>query len=337
MSLRRVARACRACAPSVTVRLSCTARGAPLFRVAGALARAREFPRASWPVGLLPSAFLSCSLPWATSTGSLPTGSFLAATRSRRFLCCPLRHVEVVAHGADVRLLLAASRGLRAHVLRALLRQGARFTFAAESLLAALVGSLPPDLAASLTRVARVEAPPIEIAVDAARSAKLRAACDLGPGQILAVSVGRLVPEKRVSLAIAAADCAGGRVRLVIVGDGPERPSLEQIARASSAPVAFAGRVPRPLALAWIRAADVLVHTSAAEGAPTAPREARAIGIPVVACPAGDIAAWARVDPGIAICAPSPMAVAEAILGLSGCRARKQNGTERTCILRGFG
>jgi glycosyltransferase involved in cell wall biosynthesis len=169
-----------------------------------------------------------------------------------------------------------------------------------------------------LASVARVEAPALDVPIDLQASAQLRASCGLKPGQILAVSVGRLVPKKRVDLAIAAAEHARGRARLVIVGDGPERERLEKRATrmgVSSAQVTFAGLAPRPLALAWIRASDVLVHLSEAEGAPTAVREARSMGVPVVACPAGDIAAWARTDPGIVLCAPSAAAVADAILG----------------------
>jgi teichuronic acid biosynthesis glycosyltransferase TuaC len=48
-------------------------------------------------------------------------------------------------------------------------------------------------------------------------------------------------------------------------------------------------------------AADVLVSASREEGAPTVVREARALGVPVVAVPCGDLATWAAADPGIAL------------------------------------
>ena len=44
---------------------------------------------------------------------------------------------------------------------------------------------------------------------------------------------------------------------------------------------------------------SALLHTSSAEGAPTVIREARALGVPVVACAAGDVASWAESDDGI--------------------------------------
>jgi glycosyltransferase involved in cell wall biosynthesis len=54
-------------------------------------------------------------------------------------------------------------------------------------------------------------------------------------------------------------------------------------------------------ALAWISCADYLVSASRLEGAPTAVREARALGVPVVAAPSGDLMEWARTDAGIEI------------------------------------
>ena len=49
--------------------------------------------------------------------------------------------------------------------------------------------------------------------------------------------------------------------------------------------------------LRWIAAADLLISTSLEEGAPTAVREAVALGVDVVACPAGDLEAWAESEP----------------------------------------
>jgi teichuronic acid biosynthesis glycosyltransferase TuaC len=68
---------------------------------------------------------------------------------------------------------------------------------------------------------------------------------------------------------------------LVVVGDGPERSRLEALARARGVDARFVGRVPRDEALAWIGAADVLIHASEAEGLSTVVREAEALGTPV--------------------------------------------------------
>src|SRR5262249_47302471 len=112
-------------------------------------------------------------------------------------------------------------------------------------------------------------------------------------GERIAVVVGRLTeckePEQAMWIAARHAD------RVVVIGDGP----LEERLRRSAPDAVFCGKLLRPDALAWIAAADVLVSASRAEGAPTAVREARALGTPVLAFPAGDIAERAARDPGI--------------------------------------
>jgi glycosyltransferase involved in cell wall biosynthesis len=84
-------------------------------------------------------------------------------------------------------------------------------------------------------------------------------------------------------------------VSVIVVGDGPESPAL----RAAFPNVRFAGHVPRPTARAFIAAANVLVSASRDEGAPSVVREARALGVPVVALAAGDMSEWAKSDPGL--------------------------------------
>ena len=98
---------------------------------------------------------------------------------------------------------------------------------------------------------------------------------------------------------------------LTLIGDGPERAALEK--QVEGAAVTFTGALPRREALAWVAAADVLLHPSAVEAAPTVVREARALGVPVVACDAGDVAAWARDDAGIRVAAASPDGLARAL------------------------
>ena len=73
----------------------------------------------------------------------------------------------------------------------------------------------------------------------------------------------------------------GSRLHGLLVGDGPERPRLQALARRYGVPVTFAGPqadVPRVLA-----AADVSVHLSSAEGFSNSVIEALACGLPVVA------------------------------------------------------
>jgi teichuronic acid biosynthesis glycosyltransferase TuaC len=186
--------------------------------------------------------------------------------------------IEVVSHGGDVRLLEAMPRAIRLAFVDRLAGRVSTWTFVSRTLLDDLARTLDPRTCLRLERVARVEAPPIEL--PDVREAIARRRAELGEARV-AVCVARLVASKRVDRAIAHA--AGGAVDvLVVVGDGPERPRLESLARRSSIAVRFVGAVDRPDALAWIGAADVVLHASEAEGLSTVLREAEAFGTPVV-------------------------------------------------------
>ena len=66
-------------------------------------------------------------------------------------------------------------------------------------------------------------------------------------------------------------------------------------------PTRFVGRRSRPEALLDLCCADLLVHPSTQEGAPTVIREARALGVPVVCCACGDVETWAEGDDGLLV------------------------------------
>lgn len=220
--------------------------------------------------------------------------------------------LEVVAHGADVRLLLRLPGVATTAIVEALLSRGATFRFASAALRAELGRSLPVTVRERLSSRSSVEPPPLDVTSDRARAERLRERLALSKGDSLAVCVGRIVPSKRVDLAIAAAGAIPG-AKLVVIGDGPALAALE----ASTDPrrVVFTRLVTRDRALDWIAAADVLIHPSAEEGAPSVVREARALGVPVVACRAGDVGAWAEVDPGIRVAEPTAEALATALRG----------------------
>ena len=290
------------------------AGGGTLFAWPGAIARAREAPwrlpaAGVFAVGALRRLSAVSPVDRVVAHWIVPCAFPLALAGSAGS-GAPL---EVVAHGADVRLLLGAPRPVREGVLGALLRRGARFTFAAAALRDALGRSVGPGLAEALAARACVEPPAIDVPDVTVRAAALRASLGLGAGERLAVAAGRLIPSKRVGLAIEAARAAG--VRLVVVGDGPEQAALARDAAAVGAAVTFTGALPRREALAWIAAADVLLHPSAVEAAPTVIREARALGVPVVACDAGDVAAWAAEDEGILVVEGTAAAFARALAG----------------------
>jgi glycosyltransferase involved in cell wall biosynthesis len=102
------------------------------------------------------------------------------------------------------------------------------------------------------------------------------------------ICVGRLAPEKGqhgLIEAFAAMRARGDDAELVLVGDGPDKDSLEkQIeARGLQSSVIMRGRLPEPETLAEIAASDVLVLASFMEGLPVVLMEAMALGLPVIA------------------------------------------------------
>lgn len=102
------------------------------------------------------------------------------------------------------------------------------------------------------------------------------------------VTVGRLVAWKQIDHLIEAlgeCDAAG----LVIVGDGPERHRLEEIAgdRQLADRVYFAGQRSKAETLSLMAACDVFVLNSTYEGFPHVVLEAMCVGLPVVATAVG--------------------------------------------------
>lgn len=197
---------------------------------------------------------------------------------------------EVVCHGADVRLLCALPRHVRVEVVRATIRRADRVRFVATSLRAALVSSLPAPLADALLARSTVEPPAVDVSERSGRA--------LPQGRYV-VGAGRFVRDKRYAWAIEAAHEAD--VPLWLLGDGPEEQALRALATRLGAEVRFSGRLSRRDTLGLLSGARALVHPSAKEAAPTVVLEARALGVPVVATAAGDIARWAERDDGVQV------------------------------------
>lgn len=197
--------------------------------------------------------------------------------------------LEAVAHGGDVRLLAALPAVLRRHVSRVWLQRELSIRCTSLELQEQLLACTSQALRSRL----RVQAMELELPCRPQRAAARR---QLGIEDCarLVLLVARLVPEKRVAEALAAVAYLPG-VQVVVVGGGP----LQRELSARFSGVGFTGELPRPLALQWIAAADVVVSASRLEGSPTALREARALGVPVVACVAGDLRQRALDDPGL--------------------------------------
>jgi len=194
---------------------------------------------------------------------------------------------RVVVHGSDARLLLALPPRLRGHILRSLLDAGVRFRCVSNELRIALAKVDSRMEGAACVQPSSISVPEI------ARSVARRE-LDVDDNEFLAVVVGRLVSSKRVAEALTQAPVPAN-CRWMVIGDGPQLAELR-----SRFPAArFLGQQPRPETLRWIAAANVLVHASSREGAPTVIREARALGTEVWCANVGDVADWALTDPGI--------------------------------------
>jgi glycosyltransferase involved in cell wall biosynthesis len=149
--------------------------------------------------------------------------------------------------------------------------------------------------------------------------AKLRNELGLPPDAKVILSVGRLSHEKGHSDLIAAFTLLrnqlfGETLRLVLVGDGPERGKLEQQARASSAQkeILFTGH--RDDAKRFYGIANVFALPSYSEGTPNVLLESMAAGVPVVTTWVGGIPELAADTENALLVAPKkPKAMADAL------------------------
>jgi phosphatidylinositol alpha 1,6-mannosyltransferase len=105
---------------------------------------------------------------------------------------------------------------------------------------------------------------------------------ELAPdGELIVGYVGRLAPEKHVELL--AGVCGLPGVRVVVVGDGPSRPGLEEALPGA----AFLGRRTGDDLARIFASLDVFAHTGPFETFCQTVQEAMASGVPVVAPAAG--------------------------------------------------
>lgn len=116
----------------------------------------------------------------------------------------------------------------------------------------------------------------------------IRAKFGCGPEDLLMGYIGRMAPEKNLGALLDAAEIILPRlphVRLLMVGDGPSRQSLQD--RAAAMPfgdrIHFAGRVEHAVIPMYDAALDLFITPSMFEVQPLSFAEAMAAGTPVVA------------------------------------------------------
>jgi glycosyltransferase involved in cell wall biosynthesis len=136
---------------------------------------------------------------------------------------------------------------------------------------------------------------------------------------VKAVTVGRLVPWKRVDGLLELLKDVPD-LGLVVVGEGPERPRLERLARdlEVSDRVYLAGQRSRKDALGLMAACDLFALNSTYEGFPHVVLEAMALGLPVIATAVGG----------------TPEVVAH---GVTGLLVEPRNGTLERALRRVLG
>lgn len=173
-------------------------------------------------------------------------------------------------------------------------------------------------------------APPSE--TDRAAS---RLALGVATGQPVVLYLGALSPEKDATAALeAVAKLPEGQ--LLVVGDGLERASLEDLAsRLAPGRVRFTGAVAdATIALA---AADVVVLPSRTEGIPAVAIEAGLCGLPVVATDVGGVSEVVRHGETGFLCRPGDIAAMTALLGQAIARRDELGVRARAWCLPRFG
>ncbi|MFA0742057.1 MAG: hypothetical protein DFNUSKGM_002177 [Candidatus Fervidibacter sacchari] len=147
---------------------------------------------------------------------------------------------------------------------------------------------------------------------------------------IKAITVGRLVPWKRVNRLLEALEKIP-ELGLVVVGDGPERPRLERMAQdlGVSDRVYFAGQRSKRETIGLMAACDFFVLNSTYEGLPHVVLEAMALGLPVVATAVGGTPEVVRDGETGVLVSPEDRMLESTLLTLVSNKEMKQQLGER--------
>ena len=131
-----------------------------------------------------------------------------------------------------------------------------------------------------------IDLEPFSREADPWRGAVLRASLGIPEDRVILVFLGRLAEEKNVDELLRARKALGDKpITLLLVGDGPDRPRLENTARelGLGAPdVVFAGMVPPKQVADWYQLGDLFVSASTSETQGLTYIEALAAGVPAL-------------------------------------------------------
>lgn len=236
-----------------------------------------------------------------------PTAAF--ALEAARIAGVPL---VLVSHGTDARSVMRDDRFGRA----------GREALSRADLVVAVSAALRQTLREDVGVPETVPIEVVNMGFDAGRfgpDPDARRVLGVPAEERVALFAGNLEPVKGLDVLLDAFErviARGGADRLVIVGDGPLRSTLEERVAASPAlagDVRFAGQLPQLELARWMAAADAFVLPSRSEGLGLVLLEAMACGTPCVATRVGgvpeilDASCGALVEPG------DPVALATAI------------------------
>ncbi len=142
------------------------------------------------------------------------------------------------------------------------------------------------------------------------------------PGDVVIGTVAGLRAVKNLPALVQAVQALPDHVRLVIVGEGPERAAIAAAGKAAGLGdrLLLPGFMEQPWR--WIGHFDMLALSSLSEQAPIAVIEAMAAGLPVVSPDVGDVAAMVAPDNRPFI-VPSPAGLADALAALVNAPARR--------------
>jgi glycosyltransferase involved in cell wall biosynthesis len=166
-------------------------------------------------------------------------------------------------------------------VMNGLIVRGCRWEFTHSDVVVALHGPMAREIQEHVPQVRRIEILPNGVNIPADSYEELVSAKE----PRLVLYAGRLDVEKCVDVLIQGfAESCHRDTRLVIVGDGAQRPNLERFASelGCAERVGFTGALPHADVLAWMKRASVFVLVSSSEGMPFVLLEAMAAGCAIV-------------------------------------------------------